>query len=442
MSEGPKPLVTAVEAEGWRRMIVLTAAVSVLAMAAQLLIEARATGGPGGEATVSGYLATLPAVVALVLVALGGLALFRRTGRLVGAVVAMGAMVAMGRAYAAVHGTSGTGFVQPGAALLGWIWGAAVVRADGRRLDPALPALFALACFAATYTVSGISKLLASGWDWTHADHIRLVILTTAWQPMSSGGWNAALQSALVDSPVWAHRVAVGALVLELSAPLALLGRRPRTVVLAAILSMHLGIALLMEHIFFPAMLLCLVMASPRVARAMARGFRASPSPPPSPQATAPSRRRLRLASLALGPIALLALPALVGFEPRIDAVGHVATPARDGAGRRVAAVGPLREGQQVWERWTIDGLHRTDATLEVTMAAPGQPPVSMHFCRGSEACQGGAYDRPGLSIRYTAPPTLDWDEVVAPVCDHLMALLEAAAGGDLAQGFDRWLDR
>jgi len=106
------------------------------------------------------------------------------------------------------------------------------------------------AAVVVAYVVAGIAKLRFSGWDWVSgdvlrnwvaADNLRKVLLD---DPSSGlGGWLAGV--AWIWMPI-----AVATLVVELGAPLALLGGRIRTVWVAGAWSFHVGVVGLMAIVF------------------------------------------------------------------------------------------------------------------------------------------------------------------------------------------------
>lgn len=441
-SGGDDALVTPEESEGWRRIIVVTVAIASLAMTAQSLVEAPG-GGPGGLALGATGTSSPIYLGLLLAVVLAGLWTFRRHGHLLGALLALLGLMGLCHTYAAVHGTSGTGYFQPGAALLGWLWGATLLRRSNGRLSPTAPAMLALAAFTATYTVSGISKLMASGWAWSHPDQIRLVILSTAWQPFATTGWNASLQRVIVDSPALAQTIATGVLLLELGAPLALLGRSVRTFVLVSLLCMHLGIAMLMEHVFFPAMLLCAVMGIPVVARALAGGRELGRRAPESAVGPVAPRRglgRAGLAMLSLAPLGILGVLAASGLEPKIDRGRLAAGPREVRVGAAAEAFGPLRLGQEFVGGWRIDRIDLGDAIAAVRFADPSRATITLTLCQGPSCQPAGAFDRDGLAVAYMSQPAQDFDAVIEPLGRAVMELLDVAAEGDPAARFRSWL--
>ena len=105
----------------------------------------------------------------------------------------------------------------------------------------------------ATYVLSGLSKLRIGGLEWLWGDTLRNHIAFSAARLELFGETPSPL-GRLVAAHGWLLRpFAAIAVALELAAPVALLGGRPRTVWVVLTWSMHLAIAALMFVVFpFP----------------------------------------------------------------------------------------------------------------------------------------------------------------------------------------------
>ncbi len=104
-----------------------------------------------------------------------------------------------------------------------------------------------------TYVLSGVSKLRYGGLDWMWGDSLRNHIAFSAARLELFGETASPLGRAIVSHGWLLRPAAVVAVVLELAAPVALLGGRPRTVWVVLTWAMHLAIAALMFVVFpFP----------------------------------------------------------------------------------------------------------------------------------------------------------------------------------------------
>ncbi len=93
-----------------------------------------------------------------------------------------------------------------------------------------------------TYVVAGIAKLRYGGVDWISGDTLRNHIAYAATRAELLGGEPAPLAGVAVRHPGVLGPLAAASVVLELAAPVALLGGRWRNVWVAAAWLMHLGI--------------------------------------------------------------------------------------------------------------------------------------------------------------------------------------------------------
>ena len=101
-----------------------------------------------------------------------------------------------------------------------------------------------------TYFLSGVAKLRLTGLAWFDPDTLRTHIAYSASRIELVGGPTPPLAGFVVDRTWLLGPMAVGALAVELLAPLALVWRRVRTVWLAAAVLFHLGTAATMLVFF------------------------------------------------------------------------------------------------------------------------------------------------------------------------------------------------
>jgi hypothetical protein len=107
----------------------------------------------------------------------------------------------------------------------------------------------ALTC--ATYLLAGIAKLRLGGWAWAGGDQLRNQIAIDHLRKALLGGAVAPFARAFVAHPDALAVFAIGTLLIELGAPLALAGRRIAWLWALAAWGFHVGVVLTM-NIWFP----------------------------------------------------------------------------------------------------------------------------------------------------------------------------------------------
>ena len=101
-----------------------------------------------------------------------------------------------------------------------------------------------------TYAMAGIAKLRLAGLDWLDGEQLRNQIAVDNLRKALLGGGTAPLALPLLDHPAWFAPVSVATLVIELGAPIALLGRRLAVAWITAAWAFHVGVLLLMWIVF------------------------------------------------------------------------------------------------------------------------------------------------------------------------------------------------
>lgn len=102
----------------------------------------------------------------------------------------------------------------------------------------------------ASYVLAGVAKLRIGGSDWVAGDTLRNHIAYSAVRLDVLGGSPSPLARPFLERGALLAPMAVMTLVIELAAPVALLGGRIRSAWVAAAWTMHLGIAALMLVVF------------------------------------------------------------------------------------------------------------------------------------------------------------------------------------------------
>lgn len=127
-------------------------------------------------------------------------------------------------------------------------------RAGDRGREPGAaygwPLRLAALVTVATYVLAGIAKLRIGGFDWMTGDSVRNQVAYSAARLDLLGATGSPVGRWLIRYGWLFPPAAVATVVLELGAPLALIGGRVRTAWVAAIWGMHLAIAVLMLVVF------------------------------------------------------------------------------------------------------------------------------------------------------------------------------------------------
>lgn len=104
-----------------------------------------------------------------------------------------------------------------------------------------------------TYVLAGVAKLRIGGLEWVWGDTLRNHIAFSAARLELFGEASSPLGRAVVSLDAWLRPLALATVVLELAAPLALLGGRLRTTWTVLAWTMHVAVAALMFVVFpFP----------------------------------------------------------------------------------------------------------------------------------------------------------------------------------------------
>jgi hypothetical protein len=101
-----------------------------------------------------------------------------------------------------------------------------------------------------TYVMAGIAKLRLAGFAWLDGEQLRNQIAVDNLRKALLGAGTAPLALPLLDHPAWFAPVSIATLVIELGAPLALLGGRIAVVWITAAWAFHVGVLLLMWIVF------------------------------------------------------------------------------------------------------------------------------------------------------------------------------------------------
>ncbi|MDI1449532.1 hypothetical protein [Polyangium sp. 6x1] len=183
---------------------------------------------------------------------------------------AIGWMAVLSQWQTALFGTPSRNCFFPGAMLFGWflglVWarvvaGRVALSPEGRAFRESLAEAGAMACIAAGYVGSALSKLFASGFGWVNPSQIRWLVLSQ--EPLASWPWLFAYRQTLIESPGLARLSALLTLVIEGGSFVLLFGARARLAWTAAIWALHLNIILLCTMPYLEPMSLLLLFAVP-----------------------------------------------------------------------------------------------------------------------------------------------------------------------------------
>jgi hypothetical protein len=231
---------------------------------------------------------------------------------------------------ALIHGPSRPYFFS-GALLLAWLAGTAFSRVAHRDAPPSLARderhaeAAALGVLAAINTTAGLSKLHHSGVGWADQQTLRAIVLSH--HRVDDTSYAASSAQFIAARPLLTQTLATLTLVVQLGAPLMLLGPRLRALWGLLLLGFHVQITLLTGIGYLQAKLLVPLFTLPWPAL-LAR--LRHDSPPIDPPLKAPPRRVVVLAALTLA--ALTALAALSPLRRYTDL--HHAERGRERADR------------------------------------------------------------------------------------------------------------
>lgn len=117
-----------------------------------------------------------------------------------------------------------------------------------------------VALTAATYVLAGIAKLRIAGLDWVDGELLRNQIAIDNLRKALLGDNVAPLATLFLEHPSYLTAFSALTLVLELGAPITLLGGWPARLWVAAVWGFHLGVVLLMNIWFlYPLMFVAFV---------------------------------------------------------------------------------------------------------------------------------------------------------------------------------------
>jgi hypothetical protein len=123
--------------------------------------------------------------------------------------------------------------------------------ASGWHWEYGYPIMLICAVTAVTYFLSGTAKLAEAGWGWALGDGLRSQVATDALRKELIATGATPLAFVIFSNPALATIPGIGTLVLELGAPLALLGRRLAVVWAVSTFAMHWGILAIMGIVFW-----------------------------------------------------------------------------------------------------------------------------------------------------------------------------------------------
>lgn len=419
----------------WRRGVALLVVGDLAVMVGLTLSEASVYKAWLDAPGAFGWLATTPvALLAIAAVQLFVVSRFlREGGGLLWGVAALALGSVLNHALGAVHGTFATPFFYTGGALLGWLLGRLAARAVG--LDPQrdlleterFAATAALALFSAAYMNAAISKLSSSGWSWTDPTNLQLIVLARV--EYGDPSPLASLQWLVVENPGVARFMAGYTIVVELLAPLVLLGRRARLVWTTLLVGMHAGILVLMGILFMPAIYLCVLYGFPWWRFQKPAAEPDAPAPPSPAPAVRPPWRFVGVAAvLAVG----LAFAPIERFRDPVDSRSQ-ALPGT------LTRLGPIAVGDTLGGGWSVGALFSRGASADVELVR-GPDRVLVELAVPAAETPRSGLDAAGLAIRHH-----ETSLTFAVIADGVRALVErlakGAQPGTLGAALPRWLD-
>ncbi|MCO4761308.1 MAG: hypothetical protein KC502_07380 [Myxococcales bacterium] len=198
-------------------------------------------------------------------------------------------LIALHLAYETFAGVMATLPPEPiltGACLSGWllgtVWGRGVARrdvGDPRAVEQWFAEMGAVGLIGITYFMAGASKMIRSGLEW---DHRVIWHLLQSLTDLTGNGPVDRLVAWLMTQPTIAVGLAAGTVLIQVAAPLMLVGRRTRQVLGTLLLAMHLSMLALgtLVHVPIAAFAIGFLLPWPRLL--------GRPSTTADPHATAP----------------------------------------------------------------------------------------------------------------------------------------------------------
>lgn len=169
-----------------------------------------------------------------------------------------------------LFGTPSRNSFFPGVMLFGWVIGLAWARlVAGKDVDAPAGRAFreriaeagAMACIAAGYTSSALSKLFAAGFDWINPHQVRWLVL--AQEPLAQWPWLVAYRNLVIENPGVAWFSALMTIVVEGGGFFLLFGPRWRLLWTGMIWALHINIIFLCVMPYLEPMALLLLFAVP-----------------------------------------------------------------------------------------------------------------------------------------------------------------------------------
>lgn len=169
-----------------------------------------------------------------------------------------------------LFGTPSRNAFFPGVMLFGWVLGLVWARfvagkdADephGRIFRERIAEAGAMACIAAGYTSSALSKLIEAGLAWINPHQVRWLVL--AQEPLGQWPWLLAYRNFVLENPSAAWFSALMTIVVEGGGFCLLFGPRWRLLWMVMIWALHINIVLLCVMPYFEPMALLLVFSVP-----------------------------------------------------------------------------------------------------------------------------------------------------------------------------------
>jgi len=158
----------------------------------------------------------------------------------------------------------------PGIMLLGWVLGlvwARIIagkdasRPEGRVFRERIAEAGAMACIAAGYSSSALSKLFASGLDWISHQQVRWLVLVQ--EPLANWPWLTAYRNFVINHPSVGWFSALMTIVIEGGGFCLLFDKRWRLFWTAMIWALHVNIILLCVMPYLEPMALLAVFSIP-----------------------------------------------------------------------------------------------------------------------------------------------------------------------------------
>jgi hypothetical protein len=414
----------------------------ILAFDAVVVVTAIANATPGAESIDAPWLLAIAGrwelALPLVAVVIGALAFFAIERRpLAAGLVAFVGFGLLSTALTALQGAASRNFYVGGATLLGWLCGEAIeIRRAQRNVPVARGSLAeagATGTFAATYFCAAVSKLLEGGGDWLAPGTLQSLAMAHA--PVSGNSLVTGYARLVASSQGLASGFAAVTLMIQLLAPVWLLGSRLRMAWGLLFVGFHINVFVLTGIPYVESCYIAALFSFPwtRVV-ARLRGLEDRALSDPSPEV--PPRPALLAVPAAIVALGLVALLVPAELRPHGDPFTRWRPTVTDARAPRTR-FGPIRTGDRLAGDWVVDSIRVDGERVRIALERAGREVVLVLSLQPGERAP---FAPEGLGLSY-AKTDLAIDEFEAAGRDLSDRLERAAGSKPIPDAVRLWLE-